>query len=81
MYYDQLGQWNEIPMPVLMGFTQPEPIQEVENVEPIIYDPVYQIVYEMRTIGTKSLKLSHTKKGNGHMTDRKNEIDDSKVVK
>jgi len=87
MYYNQLNQWNGIPMPLLMGFTQPEKIQEVENDVSIIYDPVSQIVaFDMRTMGTKCLKTSNTKKkGSGGLShtviDRKNEIDDSKQVK
>jgi len=86
MYYNQLlNQWSEIPMPLLMGFTQPQPIEEAENVS-VTYDPVCQIVYDMRTIGTKSLKTSQTAYksptgANCHKTDRKNEIDDSKTVK
>jgi len=81
MYYNQLGQWQEIPLPLLMGFTNPTKIQEIED-EPVVYDPVYQIVYDMRTIGTKSLKTSQTRKGttNVYKSDKKNEIDDSKTV-
>ena len=85
MYYNQLNQWNEIPMPLLMAFTTPEPIQEIENEVSVTYDPVYQIVYDMRTIGTRSLKTSVTKVGGSHSGmckhDKKNEIDDSKNVK
>jgi hypothetical protein len=82
MYYNQLGEWQEISMPLLMGFTQPEPIQSAENFEPIIYDPVYQIVYDMRELGTKSLKISSTAVGkNSFKQDKKNEIDDKKTVK
>jgi hypothetical protein len=83
MYYNQLSnQWSEIPMPLLMGFTQPEPIQSIACEEPIMYDPVYQIVYDMRTIGTKSLKSTNKKTGKvGGCTDKKNEIDDTKTVK
>jgi len=81
MYYNQLlNQWSEIPMPLLMGFTQPQSIEEAENVS-VTYDPVFQIVYDMRTIGTRCLKTSNTKVGkSGSKTDRKNEIDDSKSV-
>ena len=76
----RLNQWNDIPMPLLMGFQFPEKIQEVNYVEPIMYDPVSQIVYyDMRTVGTKCLKTSQTKPK--YNTDRKNEIDDVKVVK
>jgi hypothetical protein len=84
MYYNQLSnQWSEIPMPLLMGFTNPEPIQSAVNEEPIIYDPVYQIVYDMREIGTKCLKTTQTYKVRGSSAsspDKKNEIDDTKRV-
>jgi len=77
MYYNQLSQWNEIPMPLLMGFTNPEPIQEIGDEVSITYDPVCQIVYDMRTVGTKCLKSTSPKGGHA---DKKNEIDDSKTV-
>jgi len=81
MNYNQLNQWNEIPMPLLMGFTNPEPIQKIGDEVSITYDTVCQIVYDMRQVGTKSLKTSRTKWGNGnYKNDQKNEIDDSKTV-
>ena len=87
MYYNQTNQWNGTPMPLIMGFTLPEPIQEVENEPSIIYDPISQtVVFDMRTVGTKCLKTTTTSKkrpsgSTSHTTDRKNEIDDSKSVK
>ena len=79
MYYNQLSQWEGIPMPLLMGFTQPAPIQEAEVEEPIIYNPDYQIVYDMRMVGTKSLRNGNPK--THFATDQKNVIDDQKYVK
>jgi len=68
-------------MPLLMGFTPSSKIQEIEKETPIIYDPVSQTVFDMRTIGTKSLKSQGTRKaGNISVRDQKNEIDDSKNV-
>jgi hypothetical protein len=84
MYYNQLGEWQEIPMPLLMGFTPPEKIQDAGFETPVAYDPVFQIVYDMRTIGTRSLKYGVTRKKrpNGSTeSDNANEIDDSKTVK
>ena len=85
MLYNQTNQWNGIPMPLLMGFTPPEQIQEVENEVPIMYDPISQtvIVYDMRVVGTKCLKTSTTKyksstSNNSTKQDKKNEIDDTK---
>lgn len=70
-------------LPILMGMTTPSPIQEADEVT-IIYDEVHQVVYDMRTVGTKSLK-SHFTLAKGCVgtgkTDKKNEIDDSKTVK
>lgn len=81
--YNHLNQ-NNI-MPLLMNFTTPTPIQDytpgVFN-----YDEESQISYEMRIIGTRSLKSHTTRKktkgkGVSSTTDKKNEIDDSKSVK
>jgi hypothetical protein len=84
MYYNQFtNQWSEVPMPLLMGFTHPEPIREAENIS-VTYDPVFQIIYDMRTIGTRCLKYGVTKKkrpSGASVTDNANEIDDSKSVK
>lgn len=83
MMYDntktQAGQF----MPLLMGCTAPTPIEAEEMEHKIIYDPMTQkVVMDLRTIGTKSLKTSHTSTGRGTnlKTDKKNEIDDSKSV-
>ena len=78
---------NGQPMPLLMGFTKPSKIQTVENETPVMYDPMKQIVaFDMRVVGTKSLKTSMTlKRGTASCgcreVDKKNEIDDQKNVK
>jgi len=72
-------------MPLLMGYSQPEKIEEID--EPIVYDQVRQIAiihpFVMRTAGTYSLKtVFGTKKvGNTKVSDQKNAIDDQKTVK
>lgn len=73
-------------MPLLMGCTKPQSIEALPQEEPIVYDPINQtVIYDMRTVGTRSLKTSNTriKVGSGYSVkaDRKNEIDDSKNVK
>lgn len=69
-------------MPLLMGCTKPQPIEVLQQEEPIIYDPIMQIIpIDMRVVGTYSLKNFNTKHGYGTKTDRKNEIDDQKNVK
>lgn len=69
-------------MPLLMNFTPATPIAEDNGMQNPIYDEVNQIVYNMRMIGTRSLKSHCTKLGGGKSTtDKKNEIDDSKSVK
>lgn len=70
--------------PLLMRYTSSTPIQEAED-RPIVYNDQLQITeYDVRIVGTRSLKSSvTTKKVNGLMkttTDRKNEIDDQKSV-
>ena len=68
-------------MPLLMGFTPSTKIQEETNPVSFIYNDGQQIVmYDMRIIGTRSLKTSWTKNGVSKVTDRKNEIDDQKYV-
>lgn len=70
-------------LPLLMGCTAPTPIELDEMEHKIIYDPVTQkVVMDMRVVGTKSLKTSHTDTGRGtnQKIDKKNEIDDSKSV-
>lgn len=72
---------NSNIMPLLMNFTTPSPIQEYTP-EVFNYDEENQISYEMRTIGTRCLRHSSTRKTkNLTVSDGKNEIDDSKTVK
>ena len=82
--YNQVNQSTGACMPLLMGYTQPEKIQEIENEEAVVYDHKTQIAvvnpFVMRIVGTKSLKTSSTKKGKGTVTDKTNEIDDQKSV-
>jgi len=72
---------GNFPQPLLMNFTVPTRIQESFDETPI-YDEINQIVYDMRTVGTYSLKTSLTKVKAGptyrNETDKKNEIDDQK---
>jgi translation elongation factor P/translation initiation factor 5A len=73
---------NGIMMPLLMSFTPSTKIQEETNPSKYIYNDGKQIVmYDMRTVGTYSLKTSSTKKGNRTEIDKKNAIDDSKSVR
>ncbi len=70
-------------MPLLMGCTMPSPIETEEVEHKIIYDPVSQkVVMDMRAVGTKCLKTSHTATGRGSNVkiDKANEIDDTKYV-
>lgn len=73
-------------MPLMMNFTKPSPITITEPVK-FEYNETEQISYEMRIVGTRSLRSSLTNKSRGigrtpaHVTDRKNEIDDSKHVR
>ena len=82
--YNQINQGNI--MPLLMNFTTPTPIQEADDIK-FTYNDGQQISYEMRTIGTKSLKRHTTYMYNklghkcGGKTDSANEIDDSKSVR
>lgn len=75
--------------PLLMNFT---PFSQIEETEAnrIVYNELHQIVeYDMRTVCTKSKKLSTTRKKNGTgktayyscVSDAKNASDDSKTVK
>lgn len=81
----QQNSYGKSTMPLLMGFTPKTQIQEGGVNERFIYDSMMQITeYDMRTVGTKSLKSVSTKsKLNKGCTvpDKKNEIDDSKQVK
>ena len=73
-------------MPLLMSYTPATPIEEADEVR-ISYNDILQITeIEARTVGTYSLKVRATQKKTGKnahtaVTDRKNEIDDSKNVK
>ena len=73
-------------MPLLIGCTNPSPIEMDEVAHNVIYDPMtQQVVMDLRIVGTKSLKSVSTgyTTSSGHRstkTDRKNEIDDSKSV-
>lgn len=72
-------------LPLLMSFTPATRITEEVEIHKIIYDEGSQTVYDMRLLGTKSLKKSithkKTKQGSQSVGDQKNEIDDHKTVK
>lgn len=74
-------------MPFIMGCTKPAQIEVMGDDVRIIYDSYTQsTIVNMRTIGTRSLRSSLTNKktalgGHKLVTDKKNEIDDSKYVK
>lgn len=73
-------------MPLLMNFTPATKIEEACEIEKIVYDENLQIVYDMRNVGTKSLRQRGTKvKSSAGTTvnklDNKNEIDDSRTVR
>lgn len=79
---------NGVAMPFIMGCTKPSPIEALEGEEKVIYDPITQnTIINMRTIGTRCLKSHSTHfrpnkdHGNYSKSDKKNEIDDSKIVK
>lgn len=78
---------NGNAMPFIMGCARPSPIEAMEDEEKVIYDPMTQsTVLNMRVVGTRSLRSSLTNKktalgGHKLVTDKKNEIDDSKSVK
>lgn len=77
----QQNSYVKSSMPLLMGFTPQTPIEIGGMNERFNYDPFMQITeYDMATIGTKSLKNTMTRhpKG-GSVSDRKNEIDDTKI--
>lgn len=75
---------NGVALPFIMGCTKPSPIEAMEGDEKVIYDPIKQTnEFNLRIVGTRSLRVSMTRKGrgaNGLYQDRKNEIDDSKIV-
>lgn len=68
-------------MPLLMGCTRQSRIMEDTGLETSYYDPVTQMTYESRFVGTRSLKVSMTKVSvSNRKMDQKNEIDDKKNV-
>ena len=73
--------------PLLMNFTPATPVEERDGNEKVLYDEIKEIVYDTRTIGTKSLKHKQTKynkssTGCSIKPDEKvNLIDDKKTVK
>lgn len=78
--YTYSNSGNQV-LPLMMNFTRPTPISEYD-IEPLTYNDQTQVSYEMRIVGTRSLKSSwtHVRTG-GNKTDKKNEIDDSKSVR
>lgn len=86
MLYNSQPTQSGHQMPLLMGFSTPQPIEIEESSSFIIYDPLTQISQvNMRIVGTYSLKSHTTRKitssGSANVPDRKNEIDDQKSVK
>lgn len=68
-------------MPLLMGCTRQSKIAGYADTEMSYYDPVSQMTYESRFVGTRSLKVSMTKVSvSNRKMDQKNEIDDKKSV-
>lgn len=73
-------------VPPIMKFTPSTPIKEME-IESPMYDYYRQITgYEMRTVSTKSIHRSSTRKKSGSTgyvtaSDTKNAADDTKSVK
>lgn len=72
MLYNQTKTNCGTVMPLLMGCTRPQPIETAADT-PQIYDPMIQsVVYDMRIIGTYSLKTSQTRYGtNAYHHDKK----------
>lgn len=84
-----LGNRVSYVNPLLMSFTPKGKIEEAEDIKYSYNDFTQTTEYDMRTIGTKSLKTSCTRKKNGSgktayyssVSDSKNATDDSKTVK
>ena len=81
--YNHFNQGNI--MPLLMNFTTPTPIQEADDIK-FTYNDGEQISYEMRTLGTRSLKSSQTHFYNrigqrSFKMDKSNQLDDTKTVR
>lgn len=77
--YTYSNSGNQV-LPLMMNFTRPTPISEYD-IEPLTYNDQTQVSYEMRIVGTRSLKHSSTHVRGGYKSDKKNEIDDSKSVR
>ncbi|MDR1623600.1 MAG: hypothetical protein LBS04_01305 [Tannerellaceae bacterium] len=76
----------DIANPPLLYYTPQTKIQEESDGFYPLYDDEKQIIYNMRTVGTKCLRTSTTSKklpggSTNYSSDKKNEIDDSKYVK
>lgn len=82
--YNRFNQGNI--MPLLMNFTTPVPVQEADDIK-FTYNDGEQISYEMRILGTKSLKSTTTQFRNKNGTKcyksdgRSNQMDDTKNVR
>lgn len=76
-----LPNGGNFPQPLLMNFTVPTKIQESIDEVPR-YDELNQIIYDMRTASTYSMKLSITKPNGASCgsQDKVKHIDDSKSV-
>ena len=86
MTYNQT-KVNGVAMPLLMGCTEPTAIEVAKDEPKVLYNSVTQIVEIEcgRTVGTRSLRSKGTEKKlpNGNrqvLSDKKNEIDDTKYV-
>lgn len=68
-------------LPLMMNFTEPNPITISEPVQ-FRYNEMEQISYDMRIVGTRCLRPNATApKPHCYTKDKKNEIDDSKSVR
>lgn len=80
------NQASQDIMPLMMNFTNPTTISDEQQI-PFVYNDMDQTTdVNMRVVGTRCLRSSSTRKknrtgGTNIVTDRKNEIDDSKVVR
>lgn len=82
MLYNQTKTSCGTVMPLLMGCTVPSKIQEETNNVSISYNPITQRTeYNMRAVGTKCVKIQASCVGMVNRPDRKNELDDTKIVK
>jgi hypothetical protein len=79
----RLNNQNDSVMPLLMNYTPSTKIEESDASQQLVYDYLKQIIpYEMRVIGTNSLKSSSTRvRASVSTSDKKNAIDDKKQVK